>query len=117
MPDAARHQRVKFIKLCLNTTSVDCRSLYPELGVSSEFFTVLQACQLFLHGKSDKADRLCRGVVNELKEKEREDCNYELTSVVQAYIQESIQWTNQNKKILLFDSLPPEVGNSTKGHT
>lgn len=108
---------MKFIKLCLNTTSVDCRNLYPELGVSSEFFTVLQACQLFLHGKSDKADRLCRGVVNELKEKEREDCNYELTSVVQAYIQESIQWTNQNKKILLFDSLPPEVGNSTKGHT
>lgn len=41
---------------------------------------------------------MCRGVVNELKEKEREDCNYELTSVVQAYIQESIQWTTKTRK-------------------
>ena len=100
---------MKLIKLCVSTNSVDCKDLCTELGVSSEFFTVLRACQLVLCGKDDKADRLCRSAIKELQGKEREDCNYELCSVVQAYIQESIQWTNQNKRMLLFDSLPAEV--------
>lgn len=34
---------------------------------------------------------------------------YELTSVVQAFVQESIQWTSQNKKLLLFDKMSESV--------
>ena len=58
---------MKLIKLCVSTNSVDCKDLCTELGVSSEFFTVLRACQLFLCGKDDKADRLCRSAIKELQ--------------------------------------------------
>ena len=42
-------------------------------------------------------------------EEEKKDCIYELTSTVHAFVQESIQWTNQNKRIRLFDYLPDHL--------
>ena len=103
-----RHQRTKFVKLCL-PTNVECKSICPALGISTPFFTVLRACLLCIAGKDEKADRLCRGAIKELSEEEREDSVYELSSVVQAFVQESIQWTNQMKRLSLFDELPDKV--------
>ena len=90
---------------------LDCQAICPALGISSSFFSVLKACQLYLHGKDDKAEKLCRNAMKELSEVELHDAEYELTSVVQAFIQESIQWTSQNKKIMLFERIPEEVLN------
>ena len=82
---------------------------YQAFGMSAAFFSVLRGCQQFLAGKDDKGDRFCRGSVQELNEDEKKDCVYELTSTVQAFVQESIQWTNQNKRIRLFDYLPEHL--------
>ena len=75
--------------------SVDCKPICGALGMSSAFFTVLQACLLCVNGKEEKANRLCRGIVNELNDVEREDSVYEISSAVQAFVQESIQWANR----------------------
>ena len=106
--NSVRHQRTKFVKLCL-MANVECKPICGSLGMSTAFFTVLQACLLCINGKEEKANRLCRGSVNELNEIEREDSVYEISSAVQAFVQESIQWTNQTKRLALFEELPEEV--------
>ena len=73
------------------------------------FYGILRGCLQFLAGKDDKGDRLCRGVIKDLTEEEEKACEYELTSAVQAFIQESIQWTNQNRRVRLFDYLPERL--------
>ena len=55
---------------------------YQAFGMSAAFFSVLRGCQHFLAGKDDKGDRFCRS---------------------------SVQWTNQNKRIRLFDYLPDHL--------
>lgn len=84
--------------------------------MSSAFFTVLQACLLCVNGKEEKANRLCRGIVNDLNDVEREDSVYEISSAVQAFVQESIQWANQSKRLALFEELPEEVAKCTVVH-
>lgn len=106
--DRIRHQRTKLIKLSIQN-EVECVEVCSAVGVSSGFFSILRACYLFLHGKDDKGDKLCRAAVKELNEVESHDMMYELTSVVQAYVQESIQLTSQKKKLLLFEQLPDSV--------
>ena len=55
--------------------------------MSSAFFTVLQACLLCVNVKEEKANRLCRGIVNELNDVEREDSVFELIWALQAFFQ------------------------------
>ena len=40
---------------------------------------------------------------------EKQDAIYELVSTAQAFIQESIQWTNQNKRTSIFEMLPEHL--------
>lgn len=103
-----RHQRTKLIKLSIQY-ELECVEVCSAVGVSSGFFSILKACNLFLHGKDEKGDRLCRTAVKELNEVETNDMIYELTSVVQAFVQESLQLTSQKKKLLLFEQLPDSV--------
>ena len=44
-----------------------------------------------------------------MTEEEENACEFELTSAVHAFIQESIQWTNQNRRVRLFDYLPERL--------
>lgn len=115
LENSVRHQRTKFVKLCL-MAKVDCKPICEALGMSLAFFTVLQACLLCISGKDEKANRLCRGIVSELNDVEREDSVYEISSAVQAFVQESIQWANQSKRLSLFEELPEEVDNCTVVH-
>ena len=89
---------------------MDCQALCSDLALSPAFFSILKACKAYLHGLDDKAERFCRGAVKELTTEETEDMLYELLSVVQAFVQESIQWTSQHRKLLLFDKMPENVG-------
>ena len=111
IPDRVRHQRTKLIKLALEQ-EIDCQALCSAVGISTHFLSILKACQLYLRGKDDKAERFCRGAVSELTEEELEDMRYELVSVVQAYVQESVQWTSQSRKIPLFETMSENVGTS-----
>ena len=114
LENSVRHQRTKFVKLCL-MANVDCKPICEALGMSSAFFTVLQACLLCINGKEEKANRLCRGIIDELNDVEREDSVYEISSAVQAFVQESIQWANQSKRLALFEELPEKVVKYTVG--
>ena len=77
--------------------------------MSSSYFAILKACHLFLHGKDDKAERLTRESFKELTDVERKDSQYELVSAVQAYVEESIQWITEIKKVSLFERLSENV--------
>ena len=89
LENSVRHQRTKFVKLCL-MAKVDCKPICEALGMSTAFFTVLQACLLCISGKDEKANRLCRGIVSELNDVEREDSVYEISSAVQAFVQDFV---------------------------
>jgi hypothetical protein len=91
---------------------MDCQYVCPALDISSSFYTILKACQLFLIGKDEKADRLCRTVWDKLTEKEKSDMVYELSSVAQAFVQESLLVVSQNRKTQLFDQLSEKVVHS-----
>ncbi|KAK8818627.1 hypothetical protein WA538_003938, partial [Blastocystis sp. DL] len=113
LSDHTLHQRTKFMMLCLSANKEGAQQtnlqVCQALEISPAFYGILRGCLQFLAGKDDKGDRLCRGVIKDLTEEEEKACEYELTSAVQAFIQESIQWTNQNRRVRLFDYLPERL--------
>ena len=106
--------------LCLNANKEGAQQtnlqVCQALEISPAFYGILRGCLQFLAGKDDKGDRLCRGVIKDLTEEEEKACEYELTSAVQAFIQESIQWTNQNRRVRLFDYLPERLVTGLDSH-
>ena len=98
------------MKLLLGGLSVEPdKEICQALGISPAFYDILRGCKLLLAGKDDKGDRFCRGAMPSLTEDEKQDAIYELVSTAQAFIQESIQWTNQNKRTSIFDMLPEHL--------
>ena len=106
--DKTRYQRTKLIKLCL-AKNIECNEFYPSLQISPSYFAILKACHFYLHGKDDKAEKLTRESFKQLNEIEKKDSQYELVSAVQAYVEESIQWITQSRKISLFERLSENV--------
>lgn len=110
MLDRTRYQRTKFMNLLLQGLSVEPeKEVYQALGISPAFYDILRGCVFLLAGKDDKGDRFCRGAMPSLTDIEREDAIYELVSTAQAFVQESIEWTNQNKRVRLFETIPEHI--------